>query len=141
VNALFVGILSAGQHDAYRAHPWLLRLPPSRTVRGPHVLDRHEATLALLHGHGLPPVDLLACVAALDSHTRGAAAAVVEAEQAPARTGDDPWERLLTERMDGRYPLLAALEQPGAPDPLERFTFGLDLVLDSVAARIGRHRI
>jgi hypothetical protein len=59
---------------------------------------------------------------------------------------------LLDARMTGRFPGLAALERAGGfavPEPgsgppvpytlrraLDRFAFGLDLVLDSVGARI-----
>ncbi|MEW9546897.1 TetR/AcrR family transcriptional regulator [Nonomuraea sp. NPDC050783] len=139
--------------DACRAHPWLLRVSTSRTVLGPHVLARYEATLALLHGRGLSAADVVGCVAAVESYTRGAASAVVEAEQAPERTGGDDewWERqvpFLEERMNGRFPLLAELEEAGAfgvsgtalpyalQRALDRFAHGLDLVLDAVAGRI-----
>jgi AcrR family transcriptional regulator len=151
----------AGLHDlattdlaAFRAHPWLLQVATSRTVFGPHVLARYDAALALLDGSGLAAIEVAGCVAAVEAHTRGTAAAVVEAEQAPAATGcsdDEWWERLtplLAERMDGRFPRLAALETGGAfavsgtalpytlQRALDRFAFGLDLVLDAIGARI-----
>jgi AcrR family transcriptional regulator len=143
---------------AYRAHPWLLQVATSRTVFGPHVLTRYDAALALLDGTGLAGIEVAGCVAAVEAHTRGAAAAVVEAEQAPAATGssdDEWWERLtplLTERMDGRLPRLAALDAAGAFEvsdttlpytlqrALDRFSFGLDLVLDAIDARIAAAR-
>ena len=93
-------------------------------------------------------------VAAVESYTWGAAAGVVEAEQAHVRTGssdDEWWERrapLLDERINGRFPRLVALGEAGAfavSDPalpytlqraLDRFAFGLDLVLDSIGDRI-----
>ncbi|WP_169747978.1 TetR/AcrR family transcriptional regulator C-terminal domain-containing protein [Pseudonocardia acaciae] len=139
---------------AFRAHPWLLRVATSRTVFGPHVLARYDAALALLDGRGLAAIEVVGCVGAVESYTRGAAAAVVEAEQAPVQTGssDDEWWQglvpLLEERMNGRFPRLAALDAAGAfsvsssalpytlQRALDRFAFGLDLVLDSIAARI-----
>lgn len=139
---------------AYRTHPWLLQVSTSRTVFGPDVLTRYEATLSLLDGHGLAAADVVGCVAAVEAYTRGAASAVVEAEQAPAQTGssdDEWWERqvpFLEERMNGRFPLFSALEEAGAfavsdatlpytvQRALDRFFFGLDLVLDAIAARI-----
>jgi len=151
----------AGLHEvattdlaAYRTHPWLLQVATSRTVFGPHVITRYDAVLALLDGSGLPAIEVAGCVAAVESYTRGAAAAVVEAEQAPAATGssdDEWWERrapLLAERMDGRFPRLSALEKAGAfaisdtavpytlQRALDRFVFGLGLVLDAIDARI-----
>lgn len=126
----------------------------SRTVFGPHVLTRYDAALALLDGHGMAALDVAGCIAAVESYTRGAATAVVEAEQAPVHTGstdDEWWERrapLLDERINGRFPRLVALGEAGAfavsdsvlpytlQRALDRFTFGLDLVLDSIEARM-----
>jgi AcrR family transcriptional regulator len=142
--------------SAYREHPWLLQVATSRTVFGPHVIARYDAAMALLDGTGLAAIEIAGCVAAVEAHTRGAAAAVVDAEQASAATGtsdDEWWERLtplLVERMDGRFPRLAALEAAGAfvvsesvlsytlQRALDRFFFGLDLVLDAIGARIAR---
>ncbi|WP_219412753.1 TetR/AcrR family transcriptional regulator [Pseudonocardia nigra] len=150
-----------GLHDlatsdlaVYRSHPWLLQVATSRTVFGPHVLARYDAALALLDGLGLAAVEVTGCVATVESCTRGAASAVVEAEQAPLRTGssdDEWWERrapLLGERMNNRFPRLAALEEAGAftvsdsalpytlQRALDRFAFGLGLVLDAIQVRI-----
>ncbi|MGW0801963.1 TetR/AcrR family transcriptional regulator C-terminal domain-containing protein [Nonomuraea sp. NPDC002799] len=150
------GLLDLATCDlaALRAHPWLLQVATSRTVFGPHVIARYDAALALLDGYGLAAIEVANCVAAVESYTRGAGSVVVEAEQAPDRTGssdDEWWERrapLLDERMDGRFPRLAALNEAGAfavsgtalpytlQRALDRFTFGLDLVLDSIGARI-----
>lgn len=146
--------LATSDLDAYRAHPWLLQVATSRTVFGPHVLARYNAALALLDGRGLAALDVTGCVAAVESYTRGAASAVVEAEQAPVHTGssdDEWWERrapLLDERLPGCFPELVALDEAGAfavsgttlpymlQRALDRFAFGLDLVLDSIDTRI-----
>ncbi|MBF6330131.1 TetR/AcrR family transcriptional regulator [Nocardia transvalensis] len=138
----------------FRAHPWLLQVATSRTVFGPHYVARYEASVALLDGCGLSASDIIRCVAAVDSYTRGAASAVVDAEQAPAATGssDEQWWQqrapLLEERMAGRFPVLAAMDAAGAftvaessapyllQRALERFTYGLDLLLDAIESRI-----
>jgi AcrR family transcriptional regulator len=151
-----LGHLARADLAAFRAHPWLLQVATSRTVLGPHVVTRYEAALGLLDGLGLAAIDVAGCVAAVESFTRGAASAVVEAERAPALTGstDDEWwdgrAPLLDERLEGRFPRLAALAAAGAfavSDPtlpytlqraLDRFDFGLDLVLDAVGERIAR---
>ncbi|MFB9877504.1 TetR/AcrR family transcriptional regulator [Planobispora siamensis] len=150
--------LAASDLATFRAHPWLLQVATSRTVFGPNVLTRHDAALALLDGYGLAAIDVVGCVTAVESYTRGAASAVVEAEQAPVLTesSDDEWwaqrAPLLSERMAGRFPRLTALEQAGAfavsdltlpytlQRALDRFAFGLDLVLDSIGARIAAAR-
>lgn len=139
---------------AFRAHPWLLQVATSRTVFGPNVVARYDAALGLLDGLGLAAVDVAGCVAAVESYTRGAASAVVEAELAPARTGssdDEWWARrapLLDERLGDRFPRLSKLAEAGAftvsadalpytlQRALDRFGFGLELVLDAISARI-----
>ena len=96
--------LATADLEAFRAHPWLLQVATSRTVFGPHVVTRYDAALALLEGHGLAAIDVVGCVAAVESYTRGAASAVVEAEQAHAQTGssdDEWWERRAPSSANG----------------------------------------
>lgn len=138
--------------DLHRSHPWLLQISTSRTVLGPQIVARYEAALGLL-AH-LPAAERERCLATLDVYIRGAAAEVVDAEQAPIRTGrsDDEWwaeyAPILGRHLaEGDYPNLDALEEAGAFDAtddtlpytvqraLDRFSFGLTLVLDAIACR------
>lgn len=138
--------------DLFRRHPWLLQISTSRTVLGPNIVARYDATLGLLGW--LPPTDRERCLATVDVYIRGAAAEVVDAEQAPARTGrsDDEWWNDYAPILDqhltgGDYPNLRALDQAGAFEPsstdtpytvqraLDRFTFGLEVVLGAIARR------
>jgi AcrR family transcriptional regulator len=138
--------------ELHRRHPWLLQISTSRAVLGPNVVAQYDATLGLLDW--LPPQDRDRCLATIDVYIRGAAAEVVDAEQAPARTGrsDDEWWNdyapILGEQLAaGDYPNLRALDQTAAFEPsstetaytvqraLDRFTFGLDLVLGAIACR------
>jgi AcrR family transcriptional regulator len=138
--------------ELHRRHPWLLQVSTSRTVLGPNVVARYDAALGLLAW--LPPVDREGCLATVDVYIRGAASEVVDAEQAPARTGrsDDDWWNDYAPILDrhlaaGDYPNLRALDQAGAFEPsatdtpytvqraLDRFAFGLDLVLGAIACR------
>lgn len=136
-----------------RRHPWLLQVATSRTVLGPNVVSRYDAALGLL-GH-LDPADRERCLATLDFYVRGAAVEVVDAEQGPARTGrsDDEWwadyAPILDEHLArGDFPHVKALDQAGAFDvpeaegvpytvqrALDRFRYGLDLVLGAIACR------
>ncbi|MEJ3651620.1 TetR/AcrR family transcriptional regulator [Actinomycetes bacterium KLBMP 9759] len=142
----------------YRDHPWLLQVASVRTVFGPGVLARYDAALGLLDGLDLPAAEVVRAVAALDAYVRGAAAEVVEAEQAPARTGssDDEWWAARVPMLDEvmtaeRFPRLAAVEAAGgfavaaAGTPytlqraLDRFDAGLALLLDGIE-RLSRSR-
>lgn len=107
--------LATAELAAHRAHPWLLQVATSRTMFGPHVLSRYDAALALPDGCGLAAIEVTACVAAVESYTRGAASAVVEAGAFAVSDTALP------------YTLQRALD---------RFAFGLDLLLDSIDTRI-----
>ncbi|WP_232664379.1 TetR/AcrR family transcriptional regulator [Pseudonocardia sp. TRM90224] len=133
----------------YREHPWLLQVASARSVFGPGVVARYDATLGL---PDLPAAQAVQAIAALDAYVRGAAAEVVEAEQAPERTGrsDDEWWAahlpMLDELMTAeRFPRLAAVEAAGGfavaatgrpytlQRALDRFDAGLALLLDGIS--------
>ena len=137
--------------DLHRRHPWLLQIATARTVLGPHVVTRYDAAVGLLAGTGLHATQVELCIATVDSYLRGAASEVVEAEQAPTRTGrsDDEWWQAYAPILDrhlaaGNFPNLVALDSGGAFVPpegdapytvrraLARFEFGLALVLDAI---------
>ena len=59
----------------YQRHPWLLQVATARTVLGPGVVARYDAALGLLDGLGLSAVEVVRCVAAVESFARGAGAA------------------------------------------------------------------
>lgn len=133
-----------------RRHPWLVQVAASRTVLGPGVVARYEAALGLLDGMGLPAARVVAGIATLDAFVGGAAAAVVEAEQAQAGTGtsdDEWWEArapILDEHLGDRFPLLSELAAGGGFDvsatdlpytvqrALDLFASGLEIVLDGL---------
>lgn len=139
---------------AFRAHPWLLQVGTSRAVLGPHVVARYDASLAVLDGLDLPAIDVVRTISALGSYVRGAAAAVVDAEQAPQHTAttDDEWWAARAPELDRRladaFPRLTRIDAEGGfavsdtelPYPLQQaldaFDFGLDLLLDAIAARL-----
>lgn len=149
--------LARGAWELYRRHAWLLGVSVSRTVFGPNVLARYEGALAVAGRSGLPPGDVVGIVSLLDGHARGSAQAVVDAEAAApdAGTSDDDWwlarAPLLDERLAaGNYPALMAVSAAGAFDQpdnvstpytvqraLDEFEFGLECILDGIAARVG----
>jgi AcrR family transcriptional regulator len=141
--------------ELHRRHPWLLQVATSRTVLGPRFVTRYDAALGLIDDLGLTAADRERCIATIDVYVRGAAAEVVEAEQAPVRTGrsDDEWWADYAPILDrhlagGDFPHLMALDRAGAFVPsatdvpytvqraLDRFAFGLALVLAAIEAQI-----
>jgi AcrR family transcriptional regulator len=149
--------LTRSSWNLYRRHPWLLDVATARTVFGPNVLARYDAALATVNRSGLPPHDIVAVVSLLDGYVRGAARAVVDAEQATARTGqseEDWWTSrapLIDEHLAvGDFPTLVALGAAGAfeyPETgaaymvqraIDEFEFGLSRILDGIAVLVDR---
>lgn len=144
----------------YQAHPWLLQVSHARPVLGPREYAVVEAVTRILYETGLPARLLARVVGTLFHFVRGAASAIVEADQAVAATGtsNEAWwaERsaaLLEVVPDfaDRYPTVVRL---GTEDTFqwdesrpyleqqatETFEVGLSVILDGVEAAITRRR-
>ncbi|GAA4931868.1 TetR family transcriptional regulator [Actinomycetospora succinea] len=132
----------------YRAHPWAARVDPGRPVLGPGETAKYE--------HELAAFDELAETASLDDVDRDAALtflldvtrAATLVEQQSDDTGDaQAWwaarAPVLEQVLDpGRYPravrvgAAAGAAQQSARDPDRAWRFGLERVLDGLAALI-----
>jgi len=139
--------LALGYHTLCLAHPWLLHVATSRPLLGPHTTAHYDRELAAIDGHGLTDVEMDLVVGLVDDYVRGAARKAVDAlgaERATGMTDQAWWEThgpLLAEVFDpARYPTAARVgaaagaEYNAAVDPARSFDFGLERVLDGVAA-------
>jgi AcrR family transcriptional regulator len=138
----------ARQHWALLlSHPWLLQIAASRPLLGPGVTALYDAELTAVDGIGLTDIDMDLIVSLLDDYVRGAARGAVEAAAAQARTGmsDQQWWEaygpLLAEVLDpASYPVAvrvgtaAGAEYGAAHDPARSFRFGLQRIIDGIAA-------
>lgn len=124
----------------YRRHPWILTATAMRRqLMGPNQLAWLDAALAALAPTGLPAAQQHDTVLLVIGHIRNLAQQLVDADE----TGDQEWNRLaadVLERHGHRYPALTAAIAAGAfaphdDDPLD---FGLERILDGVAALIAR---
>lgn len=133
----------------FTEHPWAASVSTSRPPLGPGQMAKYEHELGALDGLGLSDVELDAALAHLlafvRSHARDAADAL--AAQRESRMDDEQWwsanapvlARVLD---DSAYPLAARVgtaagrAQGGAWNADHAWTFGLDLVLDGLAARV-----
>lgn len=132
----------------YQRHPWLLDVPVSRPVVGPHAMDRYERALAIVDGLGLDELEMDATVELIQEHVAGAARRLRGIRQdadASGLTDDEWWYRIvptLTQVLAGRdYPLSARVgEAVGAPhlDTSYLLGFGLTRILDGLEAHISR---
>ncbi|WP_409185652.1 TetR/AcrR family transcriptional regulator [Amycolatopsis sp. VS8301801F10] len=134
--------------ERYRARPWLLDVPVRGDAVTPHLLGWTELLLSALSAAGLSDVDALGCARLVTDVARGTAErlrAVADPDSA-SFPGHAAGVRAFLHPLlaDRGYPRVAALtaerQYPAAADA----DFGLDRVLDGIAAllegtRSGRH--
>ncbi|MGW0934169.1 TetR/AcrR family transcriptional regulator C-terminal domain-containing protein [Streptomyces sp. NPDC002666] len=127
-------------------HPWLAGELTGRPALGPNWLRRSES--ALRAAVALTPDITLASQAlgVVHAYVLGSVAAQQARLRTEQRTGlsEEEWQRsvgpYITEVLAaGEHPMLARrIREADEPDPEVDFAFGLDCVLDGLAARLGR---
>ncbi|WP_406343600.1 TetR/AcrR family transcriptional regulator C-terminal domain-containing protein [Streptomyces sp. NBC_01578] len=127
-------------------HPWLAGELAGRPALGPNSLRRSES--ALRAAVALTPDITLASQAlgAVHAYVLGSVAAQQALRRAEQRTGlsEEEWQRSVGPYISevlaaGEHPMLARrVLEAEELDPDVEFTFGLDCVLDGLAARLGR---
>lgn len=128
-------------------HPWLASLLGTRPGLGPHWLKRFEFSLAAIDGLGLTMTERAGMVSLVDGYVTGFVLRELEEEETMWRTGmtEEEWQATLTPYMQqiitsGNYPHFAQyLAESEDRSSRESFTFGLDRLLDGIAAYIADH--
>jgi AcrR family transcriptional regulator len=134
----------------YRRHPWILQLPLTRPPLDPGQLDWLESGLLVQQSTPLAIEEKLGIVLTLLEYARGHATIANSLAGADASFGLPlPYGQLLAQLVDeARFPMLKAAITAGAfePPPVaseadlqDDFEFGLNLILDGVAALIRTH--
>ncbi|MFI6867272.1 TetR/AcrR family transcriptional regulator [Nocardia sp. NPDC050406] len=136
------------QVAVYRRHPWITELPISGPPRGPHAMAWMDAGLRALRGTALDWPAKIGVITVVGGYVRQAFITARQLEQARSAVDLDEagalraYSGALVDLVDPqRFPDAAALFASGvftapeiAADPDEDFAFGLELVLDGVAA-------
>ncbi|NHC46164.1 TetR/AcrR family transcriptional regulator [Motilibacter aurantiacus] len=130
-------------------HPWVLQVAASRPPLGPNVIAKYDYELRAVDGIGLSDLEMDAVVTLVSVFVHGVARGAVDAAAAPVRTGMSDlewWEAhapLLGQVLDAdKYPLAvrvgaaAGEEYQAATAPERTFEFGLERLLDGVAALV-----
>ena len=136
-----------------RRHTWLMDFTGGRPPLGPNTLLGLERSLAAVADLGLAPAVAIDVLTTVNTYVSGVVLREVQeirAQAAEQQSGLDPAD-VLSERLAWRDRLSAAglfenfvrfLDadiDPDAPETMdERFEFGLDCLLDGIAARIVR---
>ncbi|MFI9504016.1 TetR/AcrR family transcriptional regulator [Nocardia sp. NPDC052566] len=132
----------------YLAHPWLPHLPIAGPPRGPNAIAWMDAGLRALRETGLDPGVKVGVITVVSGYVRHTDILLQQLEQGRGGTGRDEsqtnldYARQMARLIDpDRFPDAAALFAsdafaPPATEPADDFGFGLDLVLDGVAATV-----
>ena len=130
-------------------HPWAAQIATGRPPLGPNLLAKYELELRAVDGLGLPEVQMDLLVTLINDFVRGTVGGVHERTEAQAETGitEDQWwaatEPFLDRVFDpARFPTVARVgpvagaELQAAYAPEQSFRFGLERLLDGVAALV-----
>ncbi|MBB3663789.1 MULTISPECIES: TetR/AcrR family transcriptional regulator [Prauserella salsuginis group] len=133
--------------ELYERHPWLLEVRSPRPDLGPGVVGKYEAELRPLDGIGLSDVEMDSVLALILGHV--ADSARTHAQHVRENTGmtDVEWWDTVSPVLDqvmrgenlpvsGRVGATVGTEFQAATDPEHNFTFGLEVILDGVQARL-----
>jgi AcrR family transcriptional regulator len=129
-------------HDCFLAHPWAceLTLTPGSIEISPARLRYMESLLARLRSAGFSPHDASHGYHALDSHTLGYTLWEL-GHRIPPGTPDNFVEEFLKQLDPVKFRYLlehAAVHFNEPEDEVDEFVFGLDLILEGLAARLPR---
>ncbi|WP_049573060.1 TetR/AcrR family transcriptional regulator [Nonomuraea sp. SBT364] len=132
----------------YHRHPWLLRiLTVTRPRLVPNGLARTEWLLRGVEGLSDDLPTMLRAAVTVTGYVQGMAMFLVNDQQAEQRTGvgkDEWWQANRGRFHDlvtgGPYPILARIAESGEDDAglEEEFEFGLQRLLDGLAAHLGQ---
>jgi len=148
--------VAAAIRQSLHEHRWMMDFIGGRPPVGPKSLRNVERTLAYFDGLGLAVSMAIDIATTVGTYVMGAVLREVQerhsevfSQQAFGELTEPERQKVIgefTERMraSGRYPHLAELLSAGYdPDAAEtrdaRFEFGLDCLLDGIAARIAGH--
>ncbi|MDB5452285.1 MAG: TetR family transcriptional regulator [Caulobacteraceae bacterium] len=144
--------MACQDRDIGRRHPWMLQVATHRPPLGPNVAARYETAFRTIDGLGLDEIEMDLVIALLENYVRGAVRFDIEADELVRRTGltDHQWwmsrqsivADLITTKdfPTARRVGAACSEFYGATeDRPDTFEFGLQRVLDGIAAFIAAH--
>jgi AcrR family transcriptional regulator len=129
---------AAGVHDAYRHHPWSLRVPISGPPLGPNNVAWLEQALRSLADTPLSEQEKLSCILLLSGFVRNDATLTADFAAAGSDSPEMPrYGELLSHLIDAAgFPALHRAIASGALDDEDdinaEFDFGLELILDGI---------
>ncbi|UYM07723.1 TetR/AcrR family transcriptional regulator [Solicola gregarius] len=135
-----------GQWTMLEARRWILELPIVTPPAGPQALAWIEQAMAALDGTGLSDAESMGVVGLLSSYTLGEGRMAYDAAVAAERGGQsyDYAAVLRAVAEEHTYPSIhrvawsGEIDDPEGSGEEESYLFGLEVILDGIAARIER---
>jgi len=137
------------ENEAYRRHPWALRVPIQGIPALPHQITWMECGLRCFTGSGVAEEERLSTILLISNLVRIYAMQNQDLEAAFAGSSPDEvmatYAQTMTKIIDAeRFPAMSAVLTSGVlakADPIDKeLTFGLERVLDGVEVMISRVR-
>jgi len=130
--------------DVARRHLWLMPLLAERPPLGPNFLHHFEFFLAALDGQGITLATMAEIANAMDNYIIGfvLSESRQKAMKQNAGVSDEEWSAAIASNLQrliatGKYPTIARLiNEASITEPSNSFEFGLDCLLEGIAARI-----
>lgn len=132
-------------------HPWLLRVATARPPLGPALMAKYERELSAVDGLGLDELEMDSVVTLVNGFVSGTVVGLVEKAEVERLTGvtELQWWEATAPYVDRvfdpeRFPTVARVGPvagealQAAVDPHHAFSFGLERLLDGVAALVAR---
>jgi AcrR family transcriptional regulator len=128
----------------FKQHPWVLPLLISRPTLGPNYLRWFEFSLACVANHGLDIATMTQIVGVLNGYTSATVSYEVAEDDHTRQIGLSEADKraIVTPYIQriiasGRYPNFARFfAEEVSPDPEQSFAFGIECVLDGIAAQL-----
>ncbi|MCZ4080398.1 TetR/AcrR family transcriptional regulator [Rhodococcus sp. H36-A4] len=133
----------------YQRHPWILDVQGARAVLGPHTNGKYEAELSVIDGVGLTDIEMDSVLTLVLTHVAGTARALARFDKVREESGmtDAQWwaatapvlERVMNHAdypVSARVGTAASTSYGAVTDPVHEYVFGVDCILDGVAALI-----
>jgi AcrR family transcriptional regulator len=131
-----------------RRHPWLATIIGARPALGPNMLRHIELSLAAIEGTGLDVDTMLGVIHTVDNYAMGFTLDELREEETRRRTGltEEQWRRAIMPYVQevmagGKYPRFNRIVVESTTDHDDKdkqFAFGLECVLDGIAAQIAK---
>lgn len=124
---------------AFGKHPWAAPLNDSRVNDSPTRLRYFDSILGCLEDAGFSLREAVRAFSVLDAYVYGFARQLASMERQAGAGGGELASELLETMPAGRYPRLermAEIAKAEGYDAEADFAFGLDLILDGIAARL-----